>query len=183
MRLDVPRRSAGGDEADRQRHGVMSASGPFGRSRLYAGTGGHADLRLGDGLARVLEAKVAAGDGRFPGTRHSVVRDASATFLARPHELAEGPDGDATWRAGFARLAPLVTAWPTSPQLKSGSQLTHRWREPDSNHRYRFTTSFPGGPRRGPVCVFPLPPPLRCGLASLPPAASPIPPSLSHKWF
>jgi hypothetical protein len=142
MRLDVPRRPAGGDEADRQRHGVMSASGPFGRSRLYAGTGGHADLRLGDGLARVLEAKVAAGDGRFPGTRHSVVRDASATFLARPHELAEGPDGDATWRAGFARLAPLVTAWPTSPQLKSGSQLSLRWRGLDSNFPYARAMSL-----------------------------------------
>jgi hypothetical protein len=63
MRLDVPRRPVGGDEADRQRHGVMSASGQFGRIRLYAGTGGHANLRLGDGLARVLEAEVAAGDG------------------------------------------------------------------------------------------------------------------------
>jgi hypothetical protein len=105
MRLDVPRRPAGGDEADRQRHGVMSASGPFGRSRLYAGTGGHADLRLGDGLARVLEAKVAAGDGRFRGTRHSVVRDASATFSrgrtnSQKGQMAMRPGGPGSrgWR-------------------------------------------------------------------------------------
>ena len=44
---------------------AMSESGQFGKSRLCAGIVGHADLRLGDGVARVLEAQIAAGDGRF----------------------------------------------------------------------------------------------------------------------
>jgi hypothetical protein len=48
----------------------MTASGQYGKSRLCAGIVGHADLRLGDGVARVLEAEVAAGDGRFRGIRH-----------------------------------------------------------------------------------------------------------------
>ena len=44
---------------------AMSASGCYGKGRLCAGIVGHADLRLGDGVARVLEAQIAAGDGRF----------------------------------------------------------------------------------------------------------------------
>ena len=68
---------------------AMSESGQYGKSRLCAGIVGHADLRLGDGVARVLEAEIVAGDGRFRGIRHSVQRD----VLARPHERDEGPDG------------------------------------------------------------------------------------------
>jgi L-fuconolactonase len=51
---------------------AMSASGRYGKSRLCVGIVGHADLRLGDGVARVLEAQIAAGDGRYRGIRHSV---------------------------------------------------------------------------------------------------------------
>jgi L-fuconolactonase len=35
---------------------AMSASGQYGKGRLCAGIVGHADLRLGDGVARVLES-------------------------------------------------------------------------------------------------------------------------------
>jgi hypothetical protein len=56
---------------------AMSESGQYGKSRLCAGIVGHADLRLGDGVARVLEAEIVAGDGRFRGIRHSVVWDPS----------------------------------------------------------------------------------------------------------
>ena len=52
---------------------AMTASGQYGKTRLCAGIVGHADLRLGDGVARVLEAEITAGDGRFRGIRHSVV--------------------------------------------------------------------------------------------------------------
>ena len=72
---------------------AMSASGQFGKSRLCAGIVGHADLRLGDGVARVLEPEIAAGDGRFGGIRHPVVWDASENVLARSHELVAAPDG------------------------------------------------------------------------------------------
>jgi len=51
---------------------AMSASGQYGPTRLCRGIVGHADLRLGDAVARVLEAQIAAGDGRFRGIRHSV---------------------------------------------------------------------------------------------------------------
>jgi predicted TIM-barrel fold metal-dependent hydrolase len=86
---------------------AMSASGRYGKSRLCAGIVGHADLRLGDGVARVLEAQIAAGDGRFRGIRHSVVWDSSEMFSRGRTNSPKGQMADATWRAGFARLAPL----------------------------------------------------------------------------
>jgi L-fuconolactonase len=99
---------------------AMSASGQFGKSRLCAGIVGHADLRLGEGVARVLEAEITAGDGRFRGIRHSVVWDPSETFSRGRTNSPKGQMADATWRAGFARLAPLnltFEAWLYHPQL------------------------------------------------------------------
>jgi L-fuconolactonase len=62
---------------------ATSASGQYGKGRLCAGIVGHADLRLGDGVAR------AAGDGRFRGIRHSVIWDATEMF-STAHQPAEG---------------------------------------------------------------------------------------------
>jgi hypothetical protein len=98
---------------------AMSASGQFGKSRLYGGIGGHADIRLGDGLARVLEAEVAAGDGRFRGI--SKARCGSSAPIA-PSLLIEG------WqrrrpRGGGAR----VHGPPNPPSLAaSKSYLSER---------------------------------------------------------
>jgi L-fuconolactonase len=99
---------------------AMSASGRYGKSRLCAGIVGHADLRLGDGVARVLEAQIAAGDGRFRGIRHSVTWDSSEVFSRGRTNSPKGQMADATWRAGFARLAPLkmtFEAWLYHTQL------------------------------------------------------------------
>jgi predicted TIM-barrel fold metal-dependent hydrolase len=99
---------------------AMSASGRYGKSRLCAGIVGHADLRLGDGVARVLEAQIAAGDGRFRGIRHSVTWDSSDVFTKARTNPPKGQMADATWRAGFARLAPLkitFEAWLYHTQL------------------------------------------------------------------
>jgi predicted TIM-barrel fold metal-dependent hydrolase len=105
---------------------AMSASGQFGKSRLCAGIVGHADLRLGDGAARVLEAEIAAGDGRFRGIRHSVTWDASEIFSRGRTNASRHQMADATWRAGFARLAPLnltFEAWLYHPQLMEMADL------------------------------------------------------------
>ena len=74
----------------------MSESGQYGKSRLCAGIVGHADLRLGDGVARVLEAEIAAGDGRFRGIRHSVVWDASEMFSRGRTNSPKGQMADTT---------------------------------------------------------------------------------------
>ena len=105
---------------------AMSASGRYGKSRLCAGIVGHADLRLGDGVARVLEAQIAAGDGRFRGIRHSVTWDPSEMFSRGRTNAANGQMADAKWRAGFARLAPLnltFEAWLYHPQLLELAEL------------------------------------------------------------
>jgi predicted TIM-barrel fold metal-dependent hydrolase len=105
---------------------AMSASGRYGKSRLCAAIVGHADLRLGDGVARVLEAQIAAGDGRFRGIRHSVPWDSSDVFTKARTNPPKGQMADATWRTGFARLAPLkmtFEAWLYHTQLMELADL------------------------------------------------------------
>jgi hypothetical protein len=48
---------------------AMSASGTYGKPRVCAGIVGYADLALGAPVEKVLEAMIAAGDGRFRGIR------------------------------------------------------------------------------------------------------------------
>jgi L-fuconolactonase len=99
---------------------AMSASGRYGPTRLCSAIVGHADLRLGDAVARVLEAQITAGDGRFRGIRHSVTWDASDVLPRARTNPPKGQMSDPTWRAGFARLAPLnltFEAWLYHPQL------------------------------------------------------------------
>jgi Amidohydrolase len=77
-------------------------------------------------VARVLEAEIAAGDGRFRGIRHSVVWDPSEMFSRGRTNATKGQMADATWRAGFARLAPLnltFEAWLYHPQLMELADL------------------------------------------------------------
>jgi hypothetical protein len=79
----------------------MSTSGQYGTTRLCRAIVGHADLRLGDGVTRVLEAQIAAGDGRFRGIRHSVAWDASDAFPRARTNPVRGQMLDPTWRAGL----------------------------------------------------------------------------------
>jgi len=105
---------------------AMSASGQYGPTRLCRGIVGHADLRLGDAVARVLEAQIAAGVGRFRGIRHSVTWDASDVLSRGRTNSPKGQMYDSTWRAGFARLAPLgltFEAWLYHPQLPDLADL------------------------------------------------------------
>jgi predicted TIM-barrel fold metal-dependent hydrolase len=96
----------------------MSASGGYGPTRVCAGIVGHADLRLGARVEAVLQAHLRAGGGRFRGIRHITAWDESvrrATNAPQPGLL-----GDATFREGFARLAPLglsFDAWLYHPQI------------------------------------------------------------------
>jgi L-fuconolactonase len=109
---------------------AMSASGQYGPTRLCRGIVGHADLRLGDGVARVLEAQITAGDGRFRGIRHSVTWDASDVLSRGRTNSPKGQMYDSTWRAGFARLAPLgltFEAWLYHPQLPDLADLARAY--------------------------------------------------------
>jgi predicted TIM-barrel fold metal-dependent hydrolase len=99
---------------------AMSASGGYGRAAICAGIVGHANLLLGGGARPVLEAEIAAGNGRFRGIRHSSAWDADADvagmYALRPKKLLL----DTTFREGFACLAPLglsFDAWLFHPQI------------------------------------------------------------------
>jgi L-fuconolactonase len=86
---------------------AMSASGLYGPTRIAAAIIGFADLMLGDGAASVLEAHIAAGGGRFRGIRHAASWDPSPDVRNSHTNPFQGMLADATFRAGFARLAPL----------------------------------------------------------------------------
>jgi L-fuconolactonase len=105
---------------------AMSASGNYGPRSLCAGIVSHADLRLGDLVTPVLEAHVAAAPDRFRGIRHITVWDADQSLM---NPLSAGPPGllrDSSFRAGFARLAPLglvFDAWLFHPQIPELTEL------------------------------------------------------------
>ncbi len=105
---------------------AMSASGRYGKARLCTGIVGHADLTLGDGVRPVLEALIAAGNGRFRGIRHGVTWDTgnAAKFSRRQpprHQVL-----DPVFRKGFAHLKPLdlsFESWQFHPQLDDTADL------------------------------------------------------------
>ena len=89
------------------------------RVRACAAIVGHADLRLGERVDAVLEAHLAAAGGRFRGIRHAAARhpDLLASITTPP---PLGLMGEATFRAGFARLSKhnlSFDAWQYHTQL------------------------------------------------------------------
>ena len=99
---------------------AVSASGKYGPARACAGIVGHANLRLGTQVKDVLQVHIQAAGGRFRGVRHSSVWHADPTARA---SLATPPPyllADASFREGFAQLAPLglsFDAWMYHTQL------------------------------------------------------------------
>lgn len=105
---------------------AQSASGLYGDLRACAGIVGHANLLLGDGAAPVLEALIAAGNGRFRGIRHQGAWDADPEVLGPPFDTPEGVYRDPTFREGFAHLSRLgltFDAWILEPQLPDVIEL------------------------------------------------------------
>jgi predicted TIM-barrel fold metal-dependent hydrolase len=99
---------------------AMSASGGYGPTAVCAGIVGHVNLSLGDGARPVCEAEIAAGGGRFRGIRHSSAWDADADVAGMYATRPKGLLLDATFRKGFACLAPLglsFDAWLFHPQI------------------------------------------------------------------
>ena len=122
---------------------AMSASGGYGPAAICAGIVGHANLLLGEGARAVLEAEIAAGNGRFRGIRHSSPWDAdpevAGMYATRPKGLLLDP----TFRKGFACLAPLslsFDAWLFHPQIGELADLARAF--PDT----RIVLDHCGGP-------------------------------------
>ena len=85
---------------------AMSASGQYGPTRIAAGIVSYADLNLGEAAGDVLDAHIAAGCGRFRGIRHAGGWDASPDVRNSHTHPGQGLFLDATFRKGFAQLAP-----------------------------------------------------------------------------
>lgn len=99
---------------------AMSASGGYGPAAMCAGIVSHVDLLLGDGARPVLEAQITAGNGRFRGIRHSSAWDGEFEVAGMYAKRPKGLLLDATFRKGFACLAPLglsFDAWLFHPQV------------------------------------------------------------------
>ena len=100
---------------------AMGASGTYGDVRPCAGIVSHADMALGDAVAPVLEAHVAAGNGRFRGIRHSASWDADPDVLGILHgRVPQGFYREAAFREAFRHLGRLgltFDAWLLEPQL------------------------------------------------------------------
>src|SRR6201747_79379 len=142
---------AGGPEAFRPvgevefANGVaaMAASGGYGPAAICAGIVGHVNLLLGEDAKPVLEAEIAAGQGRFRGIRHSSAWDAdpdvAGMYATRPQGLLLDP----TFRKGFACLAPLglsFDAWLFHPQIGELADLARAF--PDT----KIVLDHCGGP-------------------------------------
>tara|TARA_B110000116_G_scaffold117096_1_gene101631 strand:+ start:78 stop:1103 length:1026 start_codon:yes stop_codon:yes gene_type:complete len=83
---------------------AQSASGQFGDIRAAAGIVGFADLTLGQEVAQVLEAHIAASPNRFRGIRHQATWDASEDV---PNSRINPPKGlflSNKFREGFSQL-------------------------------------------------------------------------------
>jgi predicted TIM-barrel fold metal-dependent hydrolase len=99
---------------------AMSASGGYGPTAICAGIVSNVNLLLGEAARPVLEAEIAAGNGRFRGIRHSSPWDADASIAGIYATRPKGLLLDTTFRKGFACLAPLglsFDAWLFHPQI------------------------------------------------------------------
>ncbi len=99
---------------------AQGASGLYGDYRPCAGIVGHADMTLGDGAREVLEALVAAGNGRFKGIRHQGAWDADPDVLGPPFHAPEGLYGSDAFRMGYVNLREMqlsFDAWVLEPQI------------------------------------------------------------------
>lgn len=82
---------------------AIAESGYYGLTRVCAGIVGFADLRAGARVAKLLEAQIAAGGGRFRGIRQIALWNPGVKAPLRgetPPELYK----DAKFREGFAKL-------------------------------------------------------------------------------
>ena len=104
---------------------AMAASGRLGKARLCAGIVGYADLALGDKVQPVLDALIAAGNGRLRGIRHNMAWDESPATADHSSVNKHNPRSrelclNADFQKGVARLAQCglsFDAWMFFPQL------------------------------------------------------------------
>jgi predicted TIM-barrel fold metal-dependent hydrolase len=103
-----------------------------GSTAVAAGIVGYADLTLGPGVARVLEAQLAASPDRFRSIRHICTWDASPEMKTPEPRAPRGLLLDSSFRAGFACLEKYelsFDAWLYYPQLPELTALARAFPE------------------------------------------------------
>ena len=85
---------------------AMAASGVYGNTRVCAAIVSTADISVGADVARVLDAQIAAGSGRFRGIRVTTKWDADEALNTGRYLVPRGLMQHAQFRQGFATLAP-----------------------------------------------------------------------------
>ena len=83
---------------------AMCESGTYGEVRVCAGIVGFADLTRGEAAGAVLDAHIAAGNGRFRGIRHIATWDPDPEMLNPAYQPAEDMLDSPGFRAGIAEL-------------------------------------------------------------------------------
>jgi len=105
---------------------AMSASGRYGECRIAAGIVGHADLRLGEQVGPILEAQIAAGNGRLRGIRAPTAYAEVSVFGRASDPAVKGLMADSRFRRGVAlleRYALTLDVWCFHTQLGELAQL------------------------------------------------------------
>ena len=90
---------------------AMAASGRYGPCRVAAAIIGSADLRLGQRVKPVLEAHIAAGDGRFRGVRIATAWAGIPIFGQPPNPAERAILLDSKIREGARVLGRLGLSW------------------------------------------------------------------------
>lgn len=99
---------------------AMSASGRYGDCRIAAGIVGTADLRLGARVKPVLEAQIAAGNGRLRGIRTFTAYVQPEVFGGLSYEMTQGIMMEPGFHDGvraLPRFGLTLDVWCFHPQL------------------------------------------------------------------
>lgn len=113
---------------------AMTASGRYGPIRVGAGIVGFADLMLGAEVGPVLDLHQQVSS-RFRGIRHAASWDADDRVRNAHTNPPRGILLDATFRKGFAELAPRglsFDAWLYHPQIRELTDLAQAFPIPPS---------------------------------------------------
>jgi L-fuconolactonase len=113
---------------------AMAASGHYGPTQACAAIVSRADLSEGAAVREVLEAHIAAGNGRFRGIRHAAAHDPSPEIRESHTRPPAGLLGSEGFRAGFRQLADLgltFDAWVFHPQIDEVTDLARAF--PDAS--------------------------------------------------
>ncbi len=113
---------------------AMAESGAYGTTRLCEGIVSFADMTLGQGVERVLDAHIAAAGGRFRGIRHIVTWTEDAVLMNPNYAPPQHQLDDDAFREGIRQLGRqglTFDAWLYHPQI---DELTAAARAcPDTN--------------------------------------------------